>query len=221
MSREDLIALAMQAVIDGDEDAAEAVAEAVIAQGADPLVVIAEGFTRGMAKVGERFAAEELSLPEVIAAADAMQLGMGRLEAHIPGDKRADPLGTVILGVSEGDMHDIGKRIVATMLSVNGFQVVDIGRDVPAQRFVEEAIAHGADIVGCSALMTSTMVNMQGLEDALRAAGLREAVRTMIGGAATTQHWADKIGADAYAENANEAVVVARELMAGRSINAD
>lgn len=114
-------------------------------------------------------------------------------------------------------MHDIGKRIVATMLSVNGFVVVDIGRDVPAQRFVEEVRAHHADIVGCSALMTSTMVHMQAVEDALRTAGLRERVRTMIGGAATTQHWADKIGADAYAENATEAVVMARELIASRT----
>jgi trimethylamine corrinoid protein len=220
MSKDELIAQARRAVVEGDEDAAVAVAEAVVAEGLDPLEIVTEGFTKGMTEVGARFAAEDISLPEVIIAADAMVAGMAVLEQHIPAESRAQKQGTVVLGTAAGDMHDIGKRIVATMLSVNGFEVVDLGRDVPVERFVQEAAANEADIVGCSALMTSTMIGMQELENALRTAGLRESVRTMIGGAATTQHWADKIGADAWAENANEALVKAKELALGSQTGA-
>jgi corrinoid protein of di/trimethylamine methyltransferase len=211
MSREAYVARAVTAVREGDEEAAVAVAEDIISDGLDPLEFINDGFAAGMSQVGELFASEEISLPEVIVAAEAMRAGMAVLEARVPAGgnhKRA----TVVLGVAEGDMHDIGKRIVATMLGVNGFEVIDIGRDVPAARFIEEVRVRNAEIVGCSALMTNTMMGMQALEDGLRQAGMRDRVKTMIGGAATTQHFADKIGADAWAENANQAVEKAKEL---------
>ena len=216
MSKDALLARAYESVLAGDEDEALAVAEATIAEGVDPLEVISEGFSRGMTRVGQLFADEEISLPEVIVAADVMQLGMSRLEEHIPRAQRPEPLATVVIGTAEGDVHDIGKRIVATMLSVNGFKVIDLGRDVPAGSFVDAATSNEADIVGCSALMTSTMIGMRTIEEALLTAGLKGRVKTMIGGAATTQEYADKIGADAYAENANDAVAVARELTGAR-----
>ena len=134
------------------------------------------------------------------------------LEAHLPVEQREKKAGVVVLGTIEGDVHDIGKGIVATLMRVYGFDVHDLGRDVPLPAYIEKVREVNATIVGTSALMTTTMVGQKKLEKMLKEAGIRDQVKTMVGGAVVTQYWADKIGADAYAENAQEAVQKALEL---------
>jgi trimethylamine corrinoid protein len=213
MSKEDLLKQARQAVIEGDEEAAEAVAKKVIAEGINPVEIINEGLSPAMTEVGDGFANEEIPLPGVLVAAEAMTRAIEIMEPHISKEEVAKTLGTVVIGTVEGDIHDIGKRIVATMLKVYGFEVHDLGRDVPIDVFVEKAKELKPDILGSSSLMTTTMVGQKILEEKLRAAGLRDNFKTMIGGAATTQEWADKIGCDCYAEDANDTVLKAKELI--------
>ena len=212
MSKEDLIKQAKEAVVSGDEDMAVDVANKVIAEGINPVDIINEGFTPGMTEVGDGFAKEEIPLPGVLVAAEAMTKAMEIMEPHIPKEEVAESRGTVVIGTVEGDVHDIGKRIVATMLRVSGFDVHDIGRDVPIGSFVEKAKEVNADIVGSSALMTFTMFGQEAIEAALKEAGIRDQVKTMIGGAATSQGWADKIGADASGEDVNDTVEKAKDL---------
>ena len=213
MSKEDLLKQARQAVIEGDEEAAEAVANKVIAEGINPVEIINEGLSPAMTEVGDGFANEEIPLPGVLVAAEAMTKAIEIMEPHIAKEEVAESLGTVILGTVEGDIHDIGKRIVATMLKVYGFEVHDLGRDVPIDDFVEKAKELKPDILGSSSLMTTTMGGQKMLEEKLRAAGIRDSLKTMVGGAATTQEWADKIGCDCYAEDANDTVLKAKELI--------
>ncbi len=213
MSKEDLLKEARQAVIEGDEEAAEAMAHKVIAEGINPVEIINEGLTPAMTEVGDGFANEEIPLPGVLVAAEAMTKAIEIMEPHIPKDEVAEKLGTVVLGTVEGDIHDIGKRIVATMLKVYGFEVHDLGRDVPIDVFVEKAKELKPDILGSSSLMTTTMGGQKILEEKLREAGIRDNFKTMVGGAATTQEWADKIGCDCYAEDANDTVLKAKELI--------
>jgi corrinoid protein of di/trimethylamine methyltransferase len=212
MSRDDLIKAAVQSVIDGNEDAAKEVANKIIAEGINPIDIINEGFALGMIKVGDFFAREEYALPEVLLSADAMQTAIDLLEPHIPREAVKEKLGIVVIGTVQGDIHDIGKRIVATMLEVYGFEVHDLGRDVPIDKFIEKAREVNADIVAASALMTTTMVGQKLLEEALQEAGIREKVKLMVGGAAVTQEWADQIGADGYAEEVTEAVAKAKKI---------
>ncbi len=213
MSKEDLLKQARQAVIEGDEEAAAAMAHKVIAEGINPVEIINEGLSPAMTEVGDGFANEEIPLPGVLVAAEAMTKAIKIMEPHIPKEDVAEMLGTVVIGTIEGDIHDIGKRIVATMLKVYGFEVHDLGRDVPIDVFVEKAKELKPDILGSSSLMTTTMGGQKILEEKLRAAGIRDNFKTMIGGAATTQEWADKIGCDCYAEDANDTVLKAKELI--------
>jgi len=202
---------AIDIVLAIDEEGSAAVAQEALDSGLDPVELLQEGFTVGMRRAGELFEAEEMSLPEMIIAADAMLAAFDILEKAIPEDQEMESLGTVVIGTIEGDVHDIGKTIVGTLLGVSGFEVHDLGRDVTISEFVRVAKETGANLVGSSALMTTTMVGQQKLEAALEEAGLRGKVKTMVGGAAATQHWADKIGADVYAESATEAVQRAKE----------
>jgi trimethylamine corrinoid protein len=213
MSKEDLLKEAKQAVMEGDEEAAEAMANKVIAEGINPVEIINEGLSPAMTEVGDGFANEEIPLPGVLIAAEAMTKAIEIMEPYIAKEQVAKTLGTVVLGTVEGDIHDIGKRIVATMLKVYGFEVHDLGRDVPIDVFVEKAKELKPDILGSSSLMTTTMVGQKILEEKLREAGIRDNFKTMIGGAATTQEWADKIGCDCYAEDANDTVLKAKELI--------
>jgi trimethylamine corrinoid protein len=213
MSKEELVKQAMQAVIDGDEEVAVEVANQVIAEGINPVEIINEALTPAMTQVGDGFANEEIPLPGVLVAAEAMTKAIEVMEPHIPKEDVAEKLGTVVIGTIEGDIHDIGKRIVATMLKVYGFEVHDLGRDVPINDFIEKAKETNADILGSSTLMTTTMAGQKILEEKLRKAGLKNKLKTMIGGAACNQDWADKIGADGYAEDANETVLKAKELL--------
>jgi trimethylamine corrinoid protein len=212
MSKEDLLKQARQAVIEGDEEAAVAMAKKVIAEGINPVEIINEGLSPAMTEVGDGFANEEIPLPGVLVAAEAMTKAIEIMEPHIAKEEVAETLGTVVIGTVEGDIHDIGKRIVATMLKVYGFEVHDLGRDVPIDVFVEKAKELKPDILGSSS-MTTTMGGQKILEEKLREIGIRDNLKTMIGGAATTQEWADKIGCDCYAEDANDTVLKAKELV--------
>ena len=213
MSKEELVKQGMQAVLDGDEEAAMEVANQVIAEGINPVEIINEALTPAMTQVGDGFANEEIPLPGVLVAAEAMTKAIEIMEPHIPKEDVAKKMGTIVIGTVEGDIHDIGKRIVATMLSVYGFEVHDLGRDVPIDDFVERAKETNADIVGSSSLMTTTMGGQKILEEKLSKEGLKDKIKTMIGGAACTQEWANKIGADCYAEDVNETVLKAKELL--------
>lgn len=213
MSKEDLLKAARQAVVEGDEEAAVAMAKKVIEEGINPVEIINEGLSPAMTEVGDGFANEEIPLPGVLVAAEAMTKAIEIMEPHIPKEEVAESLGTVVIGTIEGDIHDIGKRIVATMLKVYGFEVHDLGRDVPIDEFVEKAKELKPDILGSSSLMTTTMGGQKILEEKLREAGIRDNFKTMVGGAATTQEWADKIGCDCYAEDANDTVLKAKELI--------
>lgn len=215
MTETELFEAAKAAVVAADEDGAKAVAEESVALGLDPVRVISEGFTPGMRDVGDLFERGTMFLPEVILASEAMVAGVAILEAHLPAEQREKKAGVAVLGTIEGDVHDIGKGIVATLMRVYGFEVHDLGRDVPLTSYVEKAKEVNATIVGSSALMTTTMVGQKTLEKMLKEAGIRDKVKTMVGGAVVTQYWADKIGADAYAENAQEAVQKALELAQG------
>lgn len=211
LTKEEAIEKAIAAVLAVDEDASVQVAEDALASGLDPLEILQEGFTAGMRMAGELFEAEEMSLPEMIIAADCMTAALAVLEKALPLAAREDKLGTVVIGTIEGDVHDIGKTIVATLMEVSGFEVHNLGRDVAIAEFVRVAKETNANLVGSSALMTTTMTGQKKLEDALTAAGIRDQVKTMVGGAAATQNWADKIGADIFAESATEAVHRAKE----------
>lgn len=212
MSKEELLKQAAQSVVDADREAAVAIAEKAVAEGVDPVEMINDGYSAGMSEVGELFDSGEMFLPELIMASDAMVAAVNVLEKSMPVENRSEKAGVAVLGTIEGDVHDIGKGIVATMLRVYGFEVHDLGRDVAISTFVQKAKEINADIIGTSALMTTTQVGQKALEEALKAAGLRDRVKTMVGGAVVTQRWADKIGSDLYAENATEAVIKLKEL---------
>ena len=213
MSREDLIKAAIEAVIKGDEEAAVGVANKVISEGLNPIEIISEGFAKGMITVGDLFAKEEYALPQVLLSAAAMQDAMDVLAPHIPREDVKEKMGVVVIGTVQGDIHEIGKRIVGTMLEVYGFEVHDLGADVPIEKFIEKAKELKADIVATSALMTTTMMSQKKLEEALQEAGIRDSVKTIVGGAAVTKEWADSIGADGYGQDVTEAVDAAKELV--------
>jgi len=181
----------------------------------DPSDIIEKGLASGMNEVGILFEKGKLFLPHVMMASDAMTTGVKLLEEDFPKDAIKEKLGTIVNGTVEGDVHDIGKSIVSTMLQSAGFEVHDVGRDVPVQVFIEKIREVDASMVGLSALMTTTMMGQKEVIAKLKEEGLRERVKVMVGGSPATQVWADKIGADCYAENAGEAVIKAKELLIG------
>ncbi len=202
-----------QAVVDGEPEDAEELARQALEQGLDPLACINEGLTPGMDRVGELFASGEYFLPDLIIGGEAMKMALAVLEPALTGDQEREVLGRVVLGTVEGDLHEIGKTLVGTMLAANGFQVTDIGVDKAVADFVTAVRETNATLVGASALLTTTMLQQQRLVEALEEAGLRDQVKVMVGGAPVTQSWADKIGADGYAEDAISAVAVAKKLV--------
>ena len=202
-----------KAVIDGEPEDAEQLAKDALAQGLDPLTCINEGLTKGIQKVGELFSSGEYFLPELIIGAEAMKQALAVLEPAMVGDQSREVVGRVVLGTVEGDMHEIGKTLVGTMLVANGFQVYDIGVDKSAAEFLETIKENNADIVGASALLTTTMLQQKKLIETLEEAGLRDKVKVMVGGAPVTDSFASEIGADGYAEDAISAVDLAFRLI--------
>ena len=211
---EQLLSAMRQSIVDGDLDQAEALARQALEQGIDPLVAINQGFVPGINTVGDQFGAGEIFLPELMLAAEAMKKAMAVLQPEMTrrGVKR-QYLGKVVLGTVKGDIHEIGKNLVATMLAAAGFEVHDLGVDVPFDRFVEKAREVDADIVGVSALLTTTMTGQRTVIETLAAGGLRPRVKVIVGGAPVTRDWADEIGADGYSEDAMGAVAVAKKLV--------
>jgi corrinoid protein of di/trimethylamine methyltransferase len=203
-----------QSIIDGDSDVAVELAKQAIAQGTDPLEAISNGFVVGVNKVGEAFSIGDVFLPERVMAGDAMKAAVEALEPEMKkrGAER-QRLGKVVLATVEGDIHEIGKSLVGIMLSASGFQVFDLGTDVPTAKIVEKATEVNANIVAMSALLTTTMVKQREVIEALEKAGIRKSVKVMVGGVPVTRGWMQKIGADGYSQDAIGAVEVARHVV--------
>ncbi len=204
---------AFDAIVKGDADKATDVAKKGLDEGLDPLVLMDKGFIPGINEVGDLFEIGRLFLPALIYSATAMEKATEILNAAIPAGKELVSA-KVLIGTVEGDVHDIGKTIVVALFKANGFEVMDLGRDVPIARFIEEAEKFGANIIGSSTLLTTTMVVQKELEQELKKAGLRDKYKTIVGGAPVTQRWADRIGADAYAQDAGDGVKKVKALLA-------
>ncbi len=210
-THEELFAAMQQAVLDGDETAATELAEKALAQEVEPLDAIEQGFVMGIRRAGELWEEGEFFLPELVTAAQAMKAAMAVLQPALTSQSAGRARGKVVIGTVHGDIHDIGKRLVGTMLAANGFEVHDEGADVSVDRFIERAKAVDADLVCASALLTTTMTVQRDLVVAVKEAGLK--ARVMVGGAPVTQTWAETIGADGFADNAVAAVDLAGRLM--------
>jgi corrinoid protein of di/trimethylamine methyltransferase len=210
----DLFQKMAQSIIDGDSDAAVALAQQAVASGLDPLEAITQGFVMGVNQVGEAFAKGDAFLPELVMAGEAMKAAVSTLEPEMQkrGLKRT-MLGKVVLATVEGDIHEIGKSLVGTMLSASGFQVFDMGVDVPTARIIAKAKEVDADIVGLSALLTTTMVKQKEVIEELDKQGLRKKIKVMVGGAPVTRDWVQKIEADGFSEDAIGAVGIAKQLV--------
>ena len=208
-----------QSIIDGESEQAEKLARQAIELGIDPLDAINQGFVVGVDHVGSLFSSGEAFLPELVMAGEAMKAAVDILEPEISKQgKERKILGTIVLGTVEGDIHDIGKTLVGTMLSVAGFKVFDLGVDVPIMTLIEKARTENADILGVSALLTTTMVKQRDVVEALDDIGLRSVIKVMVGGAPVTREWAEEIGADGYSEDAVGAVMVAKELLVAKAL---
>ena len=209
-----LFAALRQAVIDGDPGAAATYAQQALDEGVPPLAAIDDGLVPGLSYVGEQFGLGELFLPDMMLAARAMQKAMDILEPELQAQAaERKVVGRVVIGTVKGDIHEIGKNLVGMMLATSGFEVHDLGVDVSPERFVEAAQEHNADIVGVSALLTTTMAGQRTVVEAVAAAGLRDKVRVIVGGAPASASWAAEIGADGYSEDAIGAVALARRLV--------
>jgi corrinoid protein of di/trimethylamine methyltransferase len=201
-------------IVDGEPDLTLDLTEQALAGRVDPMAILDDGLLPGMRIVGQKFSEGEYFLPNLIVAAMAMKRATARLEPELRSRHQVvKAAGTVIIGTVQGDIHEIGKTLVATMLSANGFAVHDLGVDVPAEQFIAKVKETGATVVGLSALLTTTMTVQRSIIEALRIAGLRDRVKVMVGGAPVSRQWADEIGADGYAEDAVGAVREALRLV--------
>lgn len=206
---------AAESILKGDAQQASDTARKGLDQGLDPLELMDRGFIPGINQVGDLFDTGRLFLPQLIYSAAAMEKATEILNAAISNGK-ALLSGKVLLGTVEGDVHDIGKTIVVALFKANGFDVIDLGRDVPVDRFINEAEKSGVDVIGSSTLLTTTMEIQRQLEQELIKAGLKEKYKTIVGGAPVTQRWADRIGADAYAQDAGDGVRQVKRLLQER-----
>lgn len=210
-----IIEEAKKKLIAQDKEAVLEIARNVIDSGADPLELMGQGFIPGINEVGDLFGRGQLFLPELMQAADAMKAVTELINAQLKGGQNVKKAGTLVIATVKGDVHDIGKAIVVSLFRANGFTVHDLGRDVETDKIIEEAVRVEADIIGTSALLTTTMPQQKNLEQALKSAGLRDRFQTMVGGAPVTPRWAARIGADAYAEDAQDGVNKAKALLVG------
>jgi 5-methyltetrahydrofolate--homocysteine methyltransferase len=199
-------------IMQGDAELVEEKVGEALDAGLEPGTILREGMVTAMGEVGRLFEEGEYFVPEMLVAARAMKAGLTILRPYLV-EAGVEPVGKVIVGTVKGDLHDIGKNLVAMMLEGGGFQIIDLGTDVSPEQFVAAAREHGAHLIGMSALLTTTMANMKGTVDALAGAGLREQVKVMVGGAPVTQSYAEQIGADGYAPDASQAVQVAKSLV--------
>jgi len=193
----------------------EELAKKIISDGGDPLELMNQAFIPGINKVGDLFGRGQLFLPELMQAADAMKVATDIINEALAKDGSSEQVkkGSVVIATVKGDVHDIGKCIVVSLMKANGLEVHDLGRDVEVDTIIEKAIEVNADVIGTSALLTTTMKEQKVLEEALKTAGLRDRFITMVGGAPVTPRWASRIGADAYAEDAQDGVIKVKELI--------
>lgn len=212
MANENILLGLAEAVVDGDEELVAELTDKALAEGLEPLSIINDGLTKGIETVGANFAAGKFFLPDLLIGAKAMDAGIKILEPLMSGSNR-ESLGKVLMGTVKGDLHEIGKNIVIMMLKTAGFEVIDLGIDVPSEKFIEKTREIKPDILGISALLTTTVARQKEIIELLEEEGLRKSVKVMIGGAPINQAWADKIGADGYAEDATVAVDVAKGFM--------
>lgn len=201
-----------EAIVNGKLEVAVDVTNKAIAEGVDPQSIINDHMIRGMEEIGARFEAGKAFVPNLLMSARAMKGSLEILKPLLKGDKDSS-IGTVVIGTVKGDLHDIGKNLVASMLEGCGFNVVNLGVDISSEKFIEAAQEHNANIICMSALLTTTMNYMKEVIAALDAAGLKGKVKTMIGGAPVSESFAQSIGADGYSTNANGAVAIARNLV--------
>ena len=199
----DIYQEAAETIVSADRAAAEEVAQRALDSGLTPADIMQNGFVRGIQEVGELFESGEVFLPELMMSADAMAGATEVTNAALEGEA-AEAKGVVVVGTVQGDLHDIGKAIVIAYLKANGYEVTDLGRDVSAETFITRAKELSADVIGMSALLTTTMEEQKKVIKAVKDEGLPQ--KTVVGGAPCTQRWADQIGADAYAEDANDGV---------------
>jgi len=208
--RVEVLAKLRDAIVNLDIDGVRRAAREALDAGVTPYEAVMDGMAKGMEVVGQKYEAGEYFLAELIMAGETMKEGLSVLEPHMkPGDMKH--IGRVVIGTVEGDLHDIGKNVVITLLTASGFEVIDLGVDVPAEKFVEAVKQYKPDIVAMSALLTTTMVNMAKIIKALEQAGLRGKVKVIVGGAPLTEEYARQIGADAYGRDAVEGVNICKK----------
>src|SRR6266567_8247561 len=211
---DDTLSAMRQSIIDGAPDTASSLAHNALAAGLAPIDAINNGYVPGMHDVGEQFARGHMFLPDMMASAEAMRAAMAVLDPELKKLGTERPMaGVVVLGTTKGDIHEIGKTLVGTLLTAHGFRVHDLGVYVTGEKFAAKAQEFHADIVGVSALLTTTMRNQKSVVEALEKASLRPQVKIMVGGAPVTRRWAEEIGADGYAKDAMSAVTLAQGLM--------
>jgi dimethylamine corrinoid protein len=212
IEKEKLFKALETAVVEMDEERVIELANQVVADGVDAFEAINQGLSKGMDRAGQLFEEEEYFIPELLMCSDAMYAGLDVLKPHLKTTR--EKKGTVVIGVIEGDTHDIGKNLVKIMLETSGFDVKDLGRDVPPVRFVETAKELNAQIIALSTLMTTTMDGMQEVVQLLKSQGIRDRFKVIVGGGPISPGFASRIGADGYATNAAEAVKLAKSLLA-------
>ena len=205
MSREAILEAAKLSIIEADEDMARQVLKDAEAANIDPVDLLSNGFSAGMKELGDRFGMGEIFLPELIFATEVMKVATADIESKMDPSQKQNRA-VMVIGTVAGDVHDIGKGIVASMIKTNGVEVHDLGREVPAEVFVQKAKEVNADFIGSSALLTTTMTEQKKIEELLIKEGLKGKIKTMVGGAPVTKRWQEKIGADVYCEDATEAV---------------
>ena len=212
--QDELFQAMKQSIIDGDPDRARELSQKAIVQGIPPLDAIHHGFVPGLNAVGQQFEEGEMFLPDLVLAGEAMKAATSALEPEIQktGATR-ESLGKIVLGTVKGDIHEIGKTLVGTMLTANGFEVFDLGVDVTFETFALKAKELHADIIGLSALLTTTMTGQKNVVEAVERLGLRPHVKIIVGGAPVTQSWADEIGADGYGKDALASVTLVKNLL--------
>jgi corrinoid protein of di/trimethylamine methyltransferase len=213
MSQEQLTQIS-SALIDGDSDLTVELVQKALDSGLEPMTIVRSGLMAGMNVVGENFASGEFFLPDLIIAADCMKKAMLLIEPELAKRQQTiETPGIVVIGTVKGDIHEIGKSLVATMLAANGFKVIDLGVDTPTDKIIQVVKESGANLVGLSALLTTTMTMQREVIKGLKDAGIRNQVKVMVGGAPVTRSWAEEIGADGYAEDAMGAVQLAKRLV--------
>jgi len=208
---------AHKAIMEQDMDLAMDLVKKHLDSGEGPMLLMEKGFVPGINKIGDLFSAGKVFLPELMMAADVMSKASEALMAALPADHKSEgPAIIITAGTVKGDIHDIGKGIGIAMFRANGFTVHDLGRDVPVEKLIDNAVKNNSNVIATSALLTTTLNEQKLLEEALKKANLKGGIKTMVAGAPVTPRWASRIGADIYAENAHEGVVGVRKAVAGK-----